>query len=92
MAAALEKHLPEVSFVRPEGGIFIMLKLAPGTDAKALLDGAEGVEALPGSAFGGFPHTIRLNYAEPPLDGIDAGIERLAAALAREPVAFEGYN
>jgi 2-aminoadipate transaminase len=84
MAAALEKHLPDIPFVRPEGGIFLLLKLAPGTDAKAVLDGAEDVEAL--------PHSIRLNYAEPPLDQIEAGIERLARALEREPVAFEGYN
>jgi hypothetical protein len=33
-----------------------------------------------------------LNYAEPALDEIEPGIERLAAALALEPVAFEGYD
>jgi len=92
MAAALEKHLPEQSFVRPEGGIFITLRLPPGTDAKGLLAQAEGVRALAGAEFGGFPHTIRLNYAEPALDEIEPGIERLAEALSREPVAFEGYN
>jgi DNA-binding transcriptional MocR family regulator len=92
MVAALEKHVPDVSFVRPEGGIFLMLKLPPGTDAKGLLDRVEGVTALPGSAFGGYPHTIRLNFAEPALDEIEPGIERLAAALTLEPVAFEGYN
>lgn len=37
--------------------------------------------ALPGSEFGGFPHTLRLNFAEPALDEIEPGIERLAAAL-----------
>jgi len=92
MAAALEEHLPEQSFVRPEGGIFITLRLPPGTDAKGLLAQAEGVRALAGAEFGGFPHTIRLNYAEPALDEIEPGIERLAEALSREPVAFEGYN
>jgi len=34
MVAALERHLPDVSFGRPDGGIFLQLKLAPGTDAK----------------------------------------------------------
>jgi len=65
-----------------------MLKLAPGTDAKAALDGAEGDEALPGSAAGGFPHTVRLNHAEPPLDEIEAGIERLAVTLAPDETEF----
>jgi len=90
--AALERHMPDASFVRPEGGIFVQLKLAPGTDAKQAVERAEGVTALPGAAFGGFPHTIRLNYAEPALDEIERGVERLARALALEPVAFEGYN
>src|SRR5262249_33439131 len=81
MAAALERHAPEATFVRPEGGIFILLRLPPGTDAKEVVGRAEGVTALPGSDFGGFPHTIRLNYAEPGLHEIEPGIERLAAAL-----------
>jgi 2-aminoadipate transaminase len=92
MIAALEQHVPDASFVRPEGGIFLHLRLIPGTDAKALVSRAEGVTALAGADFGGFPHTLRLNYAEPSLDEIEPGIERLAAALAAEPVAFEGYN
>jgi DNA-binding transcriptional MocR family regulator len=78
--------------VRPEGGIFLHLRLTPGTDAKGLVSRADGVTALAGADFGGFPHTLRLNYAEPALDEIEPGIERLAAALAAEPVAFEGYN
>jgi DNA-binding transcriptional MocR family regulator len=92
MVAALEKHAPGTSFGRPEGGIFLHVRLAPGTDAKELVSRAEGVTALAGADFGGFPHTLRLNYAEPALDEIEPGIERLAAALAVEPVAFEGYN
>jgi DNA-binding transcriptional MocR family regulator len=92
IVAALEKHIPDASFVRPEGGIFVHLRLAPGTDAKGLVSRAEGVTALAGADFGGFPHTLRLNYAEPALEEIEPGIERLAAALAAEPVAFEGYN
>jgi DNA-binding transcriptional MocR family regulator len=92
MVAALEKHVPDASFVRPEGGIFMHLRLTPGADAKGLVSRAEGVTALAGADFGGFPHTLRLNYAEPALDEIEPGIERLAAALAAEPVAFEGYN
>jgi len=92
MLAALAEHVPAATFVRPEGGIFVMLRLAPGTDAKELVSRAQGVSALPGADFHGFPHTIRLNYAEPALEEIEPGIERLAAALAAEPVAFRGYS
>jgi 2-aminoadipate transaminase len=92
VVAALSRHVPAASFVRPEGGIFVLLRLAPGTDARELVSRARGVTALPGAEFGGFPHTIRLNYAEPALDEIEPGVERLATALAAEPVAFEGYS
>ena len=92
MVAALEKYAPDASFVPPEGGVFLHLRLAPGTDAKGLVSRAAGVTALAGADFGGFPHSLRLNYAEPALDEIEPGIERLAAALAMEPIAFEGYN
>ena len=92
VVAALSTHVPAASFVRPEGGIFVLLRLAPGTDARELISRARGVTALPGADFGGFPHTIRLNYAEPALDEIEPGIERLATALSAEPVAFEGHN
>jgi DNA-binding transcriptional MocR family regulator len=47
---------------------------------------------LPGADFGGFPHTLRLNYAEPALEEIEPGIERLAAALALESAVFEGFD
>jgi 2-aminoadipate transaminase len=93
MVAALEEHLPDgVTFARPEGGIFVMLRLRPGVDAKLAVEQAEGVTALPGAQFGGLPHTIRLNFAQPAHDEIEPGIERLAAALDLEPVVFEGYN
>jgi 2-aminoadipate transaminase len=81
LVAALETHLSEVTFTRPEGGIFLLLRLPPGTDAKEVVARAKGVTALAGSDFGGFPHTIRLNFAEPALDEIEPGVERLAAAL-----------
>ncbi len=85
MLAALEKHLPAAGCSRPEGGIFALLRLPPGTDAKAVVDRAEGVTALAGADFGGLPHTIRLNFAATPPEEIEPGIERLAAALDAEP-------
>ena len=43
--AALEQHFEGAAWTRPEGGFFIMLVLPPGTNAKFVVDGAEGVTA-----------------------------------------------
>jgi len=82
MLAALEQHLPDAGWTRPDGGIFLLLTLPPGTDAAAALERAEGVAALSGPAFGGMPNTVRLNFAGCALEEIEPGIERLAAALS----------
>jgi 2-aminoadipate transaminase len=82
LVTALEKHISGASWSKPEGGIFMLLRLPPGTDAKGLLESAAGVTATAGADFGGLPNTIRLNYAAPALDEIEPGIERLAAALS----------
>ncbi|HEY4347080.1 MAG TPA: PLP-dependent aminotransferase family protein [Gaiellaceae bacterium] len=81
MFAALEKHLPDETWSKPEGGIFILLSLTPGVNAKALIEQAEGVTALAGEDFGGLPQTIRLNFAMATPEEIELGIERLAAAV-----------
>lgn len=81
LIAALERHLPEATWTRPEGGIFLLLRLPPGTDARAVLGAAEGVEATPGAELMGLPNSIRLNYGEPALAEIEEGVERLAVAI-----------
>ena len=81
MLAALDKHLSGATWSRPEGGYFIWLELPEGTNAKEVLDRAEGVTAVLGTDFGGAENTIRLAYSYVSPDEIDAGIERLAAAV-----------
>ncbi len=81
LIAALEKHLPEAGYTPPQGGIFLLLRLPLGTSAKGVLDRAEGVAALAAEPGLGLPNTLRLNYAEPALEELEAGIERLAAAF-----------
>ena len=49
-----------------------------------MLDRAEGVTAVLGTDFGGNYNTIRLAYSYVSPEEIEAGIERLAAALAAE--------
>ncbi len=81
MLAALEKHLTGSRWSHPEGGYFVWLELPEGTNAKELLDRAEGVTAVLGTDFGGGENTIRLAYSYVTPEEIDTGVERLAAAL-----------
>jgi DNA-binding transcriptional MocR family regulator len=81
MLAALEKHFSGAVWSRPAGGYFVWLELPAGTDAEAVLDRAEGVTAVLGTDFGGPPNTIRLAYSYVSAEEIDAGVERLAAAV-----------
>jgi 2-aminoadipate transaminase len=81
MLAALDRHFTGATWSRPEGGYFIWLELPEGTNAKEVLDRAQGVTAVPGSDFGGMPNTLRLAYSYVSPEEIEVGIERLAAAV-----------
>ena len=82
---AIAAHLEGAFVTRPEGGIYLLVRLAPDVNARAVLDRATGVTADAGDDFGGAANTIRFNYAAPPLDQIGIGIERLSTALAGTP-------
>lgn len=88
MLEALERCLPkEVSFTRPDGGMFIWLEFPEGIDGTELL--AEAVKDIqvafvPGSAFyANEPkrNTVRLSFSLGEPARIAEGIERLAALL-----------
>jgi DNA-binding transcriptional MocR family regulator len=81
MLAALEKHFSGARWTRPQGGYFTWLELDSGTDAKAVIERAEGVTAVPGIDFGGPAYSMRLAYSFAAPDEIETGIERLAAAV-----------
>ncbi len=81
MMSALERHLPQTRWSKPEGGYFTWLELPDGTDAAELMQRAEGVTAVLGTDFGGAPNTLRLAYSFVSPDEIETGVERLAAAL-----------
>ncbi|TML40339.1 MAG: PLP-dependent aminotransferase family protein [Actinobacteria bacterium] len=88
MLAALERELGgRARWSRPEGGYFLWLELAEGTDATELLLRATsaGVTFVPGPDFGGEPNSVRLAFSFASPDEIDEGISRLATAL--EPVS-----
>ena len=81
MLAALDKHFSGASWTRPQGGFFVWLTLPAGTDAKDVIDRAEGVTAVAGPEFGGPPNAMRLAFSFVSPDEIETGVERLAAAV-----------
>jgi 2-aminoadipate transaminase len=87
LVASLRARIPEAEFVVPEGGYFLWLDLAEGTDAKALLaeskaDGATFV-AGPDFMIEGGANSLRLSFAPVPADRADEGVARIAGALER---------
>ena len=87
MLCALDKHLPETfSWTRPEGGMFLWLRLPENLDAALRLTAALGkkVAFVPGQEFhadGAGKNTIRLNFSGATPERIEIGIARLAQAL-----------
>jgi 2-aminoadipate transaminase len=81
MLGALEKHFSGATWSRPQGGYFIWVELPVGTVAQDVIARAEGVTAVAGPEFGGPPNSMRLAYSFVSPDEIEAGVERLAAAV-----------
>jgi DNA-binding transcriptional MocR family regulator len=79
-----------VSFDRPDGGFYLWLKLKKGLTSKAVWRTAiqEGVSVNPG--YNSFPDVahdkgeyLRLAYSWTPMDQLEEGVLRLAAACRR---------
>ncbi len=93
VAGALERALPDASFVLPGGGYFIWVRLPEGVTGSALASVAaeHGVSLVAGGAFGtGCDDHVRLAFSSPRIDQLELGIERIANAcrsLAASPVA-----
>ncbi len=87
LVAALREQIPEAEFVVPQGGYFLWLDLAAGTDTVALLaeSKAEGVSFVAGPDFvlEGAENSLRLSFAPVPADQAAEGVRRIAAALER---------
>jgi 2-aminoadipate transaminase len=81
MLAALEKHFSGARWTRPEGGYFVWLEAPLGTNFNEVLARAKGVTAVAGSEFSAAASSVRLAYSYAAPDEIDAGVERLAAAM-----------
>ncbi|MDI6771554.1 MAG: PLP-dependent aminotransferase family protein [bacterium] len=90
MLEALAREMPEgVSWTRPEGGLFLWVRLPEGMDAGAMLKVAleeEAVAYVPGQPFhadGSGGNTLRLNFSYPSEDQITEGIARLGRIVRR---------
>lgn len=90
MLEAMEEFFPAgVTWTRPQGGMFLWVRLPERVDAAKLLKVAleEKVAFVPGAAFfpnGGGHNTMRLNFSNANSEMIREGIRRLGRAIARE--------
>ncbi len=89
MLEAVARSFPAgTTYTRPEGGLFVWVRLPHGLDAEELLVDAmaEKVAFVPGAPF--YPHgpdrsTLRLNFSNRPPELIAQGIARLGACVQR---------
>jgi DNA-binding transcriptional MocR family regulator len=85
LAAALREHIPGVRFTEPDGGYFLWIDLPDDVDVERVLPAAadRDVAIVMGSDFllEGGRHSLRLAYSAVPVDRIEEGVRRLAAAI-----------
>ena len=85
MVEALREHLPQATFVIPQGGYFMWVDLGESADTDALAPRAAeaGVPITKGSDFmlEGGQNAMRLAYSAVHPDEIREGIERLAGLI-----------
>jgi DNA-binding transcriptional MocR family regulator len=82
LIAALEKHIPEATFVVPGGGYFLWADLAEGRNTVELAAGAKdaGAPFIPGTDFmlEGGENSLRFSFASVPPENMDEGVARIA--------------
>ena len=87
MLAALQREMPEgVQWNRPDGGMFLWVRLPAGLDAVKLLPAAvdRNVAFVPGAAFyadAAEANTMRLSFVTASTTQIDTGIAALAQTI-----------
>lgn len=89
MLECLERYMPEgVSWTRPEGGLFLWVRLPEYMSADDMFEDAikENVAYVIGSAFhvdGSGKNTMRLNFSYATFDEIEEGIKRLSNVVKK---------
>jgi len=86
LASALHEQIPGATFVAPDGGYFLWLKLPEGIEPAAAMKAAseQGLALVNGDDFvlDGGSGAVRLAYSGVTPEEIREGVSRLAAALA----------
>ena len=89
MLSAMEAEFPsDISWTRPEGGMFVWVTLPESMNARDLLVSCleEDVAFVPGGSFfpnGGNENTLRMNYSTSDPERIEEGVRRMAKVLRR---------
>ncbi|WP_426508848.1 PLP-dependent aminotransferase family protein [Dactylosporangium sp. McL0621] len=86
LADGLRKHIPDATFVEPDGGYFLWVELPDDVDTTELEKVAAqdfGVAVVKGSDFllEGGRHSVRLAFSAVLTDQVEEGVQRLAAAI-----------
>jgi len=95
MISLFEELMPDgVTWTRPEGGLFLWVRLPEGFDTAELLKHAvkHKVAFVPGAAFyanGGGENTMRINFSNATEAQIEEGVKRLAMVIKENMVALE---
>lgn len=98
MLSSMQNHFPsQVTYTRPEGGMFLWVELPPGMVATDLFELAvkDKVVFVPGDPFyvrGKRHNTLRLNFSCSDTDTIALGIERLGNAIRKLAENKKGYE
>jgi len=95
MLKALDDYMPDLpglSWTRPEGGLFLWVRLPDGFDSEQLFYEAieQDVAFVVGSAFhcdGGGKKAMRLNFSYPTKESIVEGVKRLASVIEKHKAA-----
>jgi len=95
MLDALERFAPSGSrWTKPMGGFFVLMELAAGVDAAAVLPEAidNGVAYVPGQSFfvdGSGANTLRLAYSKESPQTIEDGVKRMCSVFQHAKSAGE---
>lgn len=96
MLEALERFAPSESrWTKPLGGFFILMQLAAGADAAAVLPEAidHGVAYVPGQSFfvdGSGANTLRLAYSKESPEAIADGVQKMCRVFQNAKALGEG--
>lgn len=94
MLQALSQYMPEeAEWTKPEGGLFVWVKLPEGVDTAKMLERAlaHKVAYVPGQPFfadGSGQNTMRLSFALATLEELKEGVRRLGAVVKEEIAAL----